>query len=70
MSTKYFHWGRGAQEALENVTYVEGAPVAYSIRNWPVLVIEAWHGIPQGAKTALIARLVADGWIEGEHLKD
>jgi hypothetical protein len=69
MSTKFFHWDGGVTGAVQGMKYVEGAPVEYAIQGQPGLAIQAWHGIPKGQQIALIARLAAAGWIEGEQSK-
>jgi hypothetical protein len=51
------------------MTYIEGASVEYGIQNRPLLAIQGWHGITAGKRTALIAKLTAAGWIEGEQSK-
>jgi hypothetical protein len=69
MSTKFFHFDGGASGAVQGMTYIEGASVEYGIQNRPLLAIQGWHGITAGQRTALIAKLTAAGWIEGEQSK-
>ena len=69
MSTKHFHWHGDAAKALEGERYLEGAPIEYVIFDQPLLAIQAWHGLTAARRTAITARLVAAGWIEGEQSK-
>jgi len=69
MSTKYFHFVGGATGAVKGFTYPEGAPVDVVVFKQPMAAVQGWHNIGAGARTAIINRFVAAGWIEGEQSK-
>jgi hypothetical protein len=72
MSAKYFHWEGGVSKLLDGEKYAQthgGNPVEFQIHSQPILVVQGWHAISQDQRIALIARLIAAGWIEGEQSK-
>jgi len=69
MSTKYFEWGSGMKVTSSGENYSDGNPIEFQFSNMPGLAIQGWHNVPVGIRTAIIARLSAAGWIEGEQSK-
>ena len=69
MSTKYFEWGGGATVTTPGDKYSDGNPVEFQFSGMPRLAVQGWHNVPAGTRTAIIARLTAGGWIEGEQSK-
>ena len=69
MSTKYFEWGGGVKVTTPGDDYSDGNPIEFQFSRMPRLAIQGWHNVPAGKRIAIIARLSAAGWIEGEQSK-
>ena len=70
MSTKYFNWDGGARAALKGLVYVDSkSQVEHQIFRSATLAVQGWNGLSIVDRAAIIAKLTAAGWIEGEQSK-
>jgi len=69
MSTKYFEWGGDVTVVTPGDNYSDGNPVEFQFSQMPRLAIQGWHNVPQGTRTAIIARLNAAGWVDAGQSK-